>query len=196
MRRSLTVTASALAAVALATAAGCSSGSSPSSAGASPTMTTAAAGSAAHVATSPTASAAAATAQTTGSGGVSACSLLTAGQATKLNKVTYSSATPGHPSNGFDTCTYKNAGSADPVDIQDLTVTVLSIPGCWTALQSADGPGKALSGVGDAAFGAQIGIDIKAGSRCVTIHGLTHAELLANYAPDVAMGQIILAKLN
>jgi hypothetical protein len=194
MRRSLSVTAGALAALALATAAGCSSGSSLS-AGAGPTTTTAAAGSSSQLATSPTASAAAATAPTAGSGGVSACSLLTAGQATKLNNVTYSSATPGHPSNGFDTCTYENAGSADPVDIQDLTVTVLSIPGCWTALQSAEGPGKALSGVGDAAFGAQIGIDIKAGSRCVTIHGLTHAELLANYAPDVAMGQIILAKL-
>jgi hypothetical protein len=194
MRRSLTVTAGALAALALATAAGCSSGGSPS-AGAGPTATTTAAGSSSQVAPSPTSSAAAATAPTAGSGGVSACSLLTAAEATKLNKVTYSSARPGHPSNGFDTCTYKNAGSADPVDIQDLTVTVLSIPGCWAALQSAEGPGKALSGVGDAAFGAQIGIDIKAGSRCVTIHGLTHAELLANYAPDVAMGQIILAKL-
>jgi hypothetical protein len=195
MRRSLTVTAGALAALALATAAGCSSGSS-SSTGASPTTTTAAAGSSDQVATSPTASAAAATTQTTGSGGVSACSLLTAGQATKLNKVTYSSATPAHPTNGYDTCTYKNTGSPDPVDIQNLTVTVVSIPGCWTGLQSADGPGKALSGVGDAAFGAQIGIDIKVGSRCVTIEGLTHAELLGDYAPDVAMAKIILGKLN
>jgi hypothetical protein len=55
---------------------------------------------------------------------------------------------------------------------------------------------QATFGVGDAAFGAQIGIDVKAGSRCVFIRGLTHAELLANYAPDVAMAQIILAKLN
>jgi hypothetical protein len=194
MRRSHTVTVSALAALAMATAAGCSSGSS--SAGTSPATTTGGAGSASHVATSPSASAAAAASQTTGSGGVSVCSLLTAGQATELNKVTYSSATPGHPTNGYDTCTYKNVGSADPIDIQDLTVSVLSIPGCWTGLQSADGPGKPVSGVGDAAFGAEIGIDIKDGSRCVSIQGLTHAEFLANYAPDVAMAKIILAKLH
>jgi hypothetical protein len=192
MRRSVTITASTLAALAIATTAGCSSGSTPS-AGASPTITTAAAGSTSHVAASPTTSAAA---QTTGSGSSSVCSLLTAGQATKLNKVTYSTATPGHATNGYDTCTYKNVGSADPIDIQNLTVSVLSIPGCWSALQSADGPGKALSGVGDAAFGAEIGIDVKTGSRCVTIRGLTSAELQANYAPDIAMAKIILAKLN
>jgi hypothetical protein len=195
MPRSRTVTASALAALALATAAGCSSGSS-SSAGAGPTPTSTAAGSASQVAASPTASASAAAAQTTGSGSSSVCALLTAGQATKLNKVTYSTATPAHPTNGYDTCTYKNTGSPDPIDIQNLTVTVLSIPGCWTALQSADGPGKAVSGIGDAAFGAQIGLDIKVGSRCVTIQGLTHAELLGNYAPDVAMAHVILGKLS
>jgi hypothetical protein len=75
-------------------------------------------------------------------------------------------------------------------------VTVLSISGCWTALQSADGPGKPVSGLGDAAFGASIGIDVKTGSRCVTIQGLTEAELQSNYAPDIAMAKIILAKLN
>jgi hypothetical protein len=109
--------------------------------------------------------------------------------------VTYSSATPGHPTSGYDTCAYNNTGSPDPVDIQDLTVSVLSIPGCWAALESAEGPGKPISGVGDTAFGYQIGIDIKLGSRCVTIHGLTHAELLGNYAPDTAMARIILANL-
>jgi hypothetical protein len=126
---------------------------------------------------------------------VNVCSLLSAAQATRLNKVTYSSATPGHATTGYDTCTYKNTGSADPIDIQNLTVSVLSVGGCWSALQSADGPGKAVSGVGDAAFGAEIGMDVKVGSRCVTIQGLTHAELEGNYAPDVAMAKIILAKL-
>jgi hypothetical protein len=195
MRRSVTVTSGVLAALALATAAGCSSGSSPS-AGARPTATTSAAAASTQVVASPTASAVAATAPTSGSGGMSVCSLLTAGQATALNKVTYSSATPAHPTNGYDTCTYKNTGSANPVDIQNLTVTVLSISGCWTALQSADGPGKPVSGLGDAAFGASIGIDVKAGSRCITIQGLTEAELQSNYAPDIAMAKIILAKLN
>lgn len=192
MRRSVTLTAGALASLVLATTAGCSSSTTPS-AGSGPHSTTAVAGTSSRSAAPAKASR---PAQNAGSGNLDVCSLLTAKQATTLNKVTYSSATPGHPTNGYDTCTYKNVGSVDPIDIQDLTVTVLSIAGCWTALQSADGPGKAISGVGDAAFGAEIGMDVKHGSRCVTIQGLTDAELRGNYAPDTAMVQIILAKLN
>ncbi len=165
-------------------AAACSSGAASPPAGApGPTL---AAG---------TTAAPAATTHTSGSGSVDACSLLTAAQATALNNVTYSSATSSTPYSGSSTCTYKNSGSADPVDIQDLTVSVLSVPGCWSGLQSAEGPGKAISGIGDAAFGFQIGIDIEVGSRCVTIKGLTHAELMDNYAPDIAMAKIILAKI-
>jgi hypothetical protein len=204
MRRSVTLAASALAALALATTAGCSS-TTKGSASTEPITTTTAAGAGAGsaagagastgAATSKTSAPASAAAQSGGSGGVAACSLLTAAQATSLNNVTYTAASPGHPANGYDTCTYKNGGSPNPVDIQDLNVAVLSIPGCWSALQSSDGPGKALSGVGDAAFGASIGIDIKVGSRCITIQGLTEAELQGNYAPDIAMGKIIVAKL-
>jgi hypothetical protein len=195
VRRSGIITASALAGLAIATCAGCSSGSSPSAA-ARPKITAAAAGSTTHATASPTSSTAASSAPSTDAGSSSVCSLLTAGQASRLNKVTYSSATASHPTSGYDTCTYKNTGSADPIDIQNLTVSVLSIPGCWTGLQSADGSGKALPGVGDAAFGAQIGIDVKAGSQCISIRGLTHAELLGNYGPDVAMAKIILANLH
>jgi hypothetical protein len=110
--------------------------------------------------------------------------------------VTYRSAKPGHLATGFDTCDYKNGGSPDPIDIQDLTVTVVSLPGCWTSLQSADGPGKALSGLGDAAFGTEIGTDIEVGSRCVTLQGLTHAEFTGDYGPDTAMAKIILGNLH
>jgi hypothetical protein len=202
MRRSVTLAAGAFAALALATTAGCSSitkgsaSTQPITTSAAAAGADAAAGASTGTATSPKTSApASAAAQSGGSGGVAVCSLLTAAQATSLNNVTYTATTPGHAANGYDTCTYKNGGSPNPVDIQDLTVTVLSIGGCWPALQSSDGPGKALSGLGDAAFGAEIGIDIKVGSRCVTIQGLTEAELQGNYAPDIAMGKIIVAKL-
>jgi hypothetical protein len=121
--------------------------------------------------------------------------LITAAQASTLNHVTYTSATP-QTNGALSICTYKNGGAADPVDIQSLTVTVVSADSCWGSLQSADGPGKAVPGVGDEAFGATIGLDIKDGNRCVTIDGLTHAELQGNYAPDVAMGKIILGNLH
>jgi hypothetical protein len=196
MRRIVRLAAGSLAAAVLATAAGCSGGSSTPSAASNPTPTPVAAGSTQAAPTSPTPSTASAAAQTTSSGGVSVCSLLTAAQASKLNKVTYSSATPGHLANGFDTCKYKNNGSPDPINIQDLTVTVVSLPGCWSSLQSADGPGKSLPGLGDAAFGTEIGADIEVGSRCVTLQGLTHAEFQGDYRPDTAMAKIILANLH
>jgi hypothetical protein len=127
---------------------------------------------------------------------VDVCSLMTAAQATALNKVTYGASTAASPASYYKTCTYKNMGSTDPIDIQALTVSVISFPGCWSELQKADGPGKPVSGVGKAAFGTEIGMDIEAGARCVEISGLTHAEFLGNYRPDVAMAKIILAKLH
>jgi hypothetical protein len=131
------------------------------------------------------------------SGALNVCSLLSSAQASSLNSVTYSTATPKSPISGYDICTYKNTGKhVNPVDIQDLTVTVISLPGCWAGLQQADGPGKPVSGVGDAAFGASIQLDVEAGNRCLTVAGLTGAELSGNYAPDAAMAKIIIKALH
>ncbi|HEY0871731.1 MAG TPA: hypothetical protein VGD55_15130 [Acidothermaceae bacterium] len=110
--------------------------------------------------------------------------------------MTYGATTPQQVEKGFDSCTYKNNGSKNPVDIQDLTVQVISLPDCYTQLQQADGPGTPVSGVGDAAFGYSIGIIVKVGSRCLEVSGLTGAELQNNYAPDVAMAKIIISKLS
>lgn len=120
---------------------------------------------------------------------------MTAAQASSINGVTYGAATPQHVQSGFDTCTYKNNGSKDPVDIQDLTVQVTSQAGCYSSFQSADGPGTKVPGVGDDAFGYSIGIIVKLGSRCLDVSGLTDAEIQSNYAPDVAMAKIIISKL-
>jgi hypothetical protein len=120
---------------------------------------------------------------------------MTSAQASAINGVTYGATTPGHES-GVDNCDYKNNGSPDPIDIQDLTTTVVSIPGCYAELQSADGPGTKVTGVGDDAFGCEIAIDVKVGNRCVEVSGLTSAEFKDNYAPDVAMAKIIIAALH
>lgn len=121
---------------------------------------------------------------------------MTSAQASAINGVTYGAATPQHFENGLDACDYKNNGSPDPIDIQDLTTQVISLAGCYTELQSANGPGVKVTGVGDDAFGYEIGIDVKVGSRCVDISGLTSAEFKDNYAPDVAMAKIIIAALH
>lgn len=110
--------------------------------------------------------------------------------------MTYGAATPQHVENGLDTCDYKNNGSANPIDIQDLTTQVMSLPGCYSELQDADGPGTKVTGVGDDAFGFSIGMVVKVGNRCVEVSGLTEAELKDNYAPDVAMAKIMIAKLS
>ena len=132
-----------------------------------------------------------------GGSSVNVCALLSASQASTLNNVPYSGSTPQHVQAGYDTCTYKNAGSApDPVNIQDLTVTVISIAGCWSGLESAEGPGTPVSGVGDAAFGYSVGIDVKiGGDHCVDVSGLTHAELNNDYGPDTAMAKIVVSAL-
>jgi hypothetical protein len=145
----------------------------------------------------PTASTAASTpTPASGGGTVDVCGLMAAAQASSINGVTYGATTPTHQQNGFDTCTYKNNGSSDPVDIQDLTIQVISLPGCYSSFQSADGPGTKVPGVGDDAFGYSIGIIVKLGSRCLDVSGLTDAELQNNYAPDVAMAKIIISKLS
>jgi hypothetical protein len=210
MLRAITLGSAAVAAIALATITGCSSSATGSGSVIAGSKSTAARSS--SVAGSPAAAASSSSDASSGSlapsgsssssssgaastSGVDVCSLLTAAQASALNNVTYSSATPGSEGGYFQTCTYKNAGSADPVDIQDLTVELATASGCWAQLESADGPGQPISGLGQAAFGYQIGIYVEAGSRCLGISGLTHAELLNNYGPDTAMAKLILAKL-
>jgi hypothetical protein len=121
---------------------------------------------------------------------------MTSAQASAINGVTYGAATPQHFEAGLDVCDYKNNGSANPIDIQDLTTQVVSLAGCYSELQSADGPGTKVSGVGDDAFGYEIGIDVKVGNRCIEVSGLTEAEFKDNYAPDVAMAKIIIAALH
>lgn len=110
--------------------------------------------------------------------------------------MTYGATTPQHVQDGFDQCTYKNNGSVNPIDIQDLTTQVISLAGCYSDLQSNEGPGVKVAGVGDDAFGYQIGIIVKVGSRCIEVSGLTDAELHNNYGPDVAMAKIMIANLH
>ena len=131
-----------------------------------------------------------------GGASVDVCGILTSAQASSINGVTYGAATPQQLTKGYDQCTYKNNGSKNPVDIQDLTVQVISLSDCYAQLQQADGPGTPVSGVGDEAFGYSIGIIVKVGSRCLDVSGLTDAELQNNYAPDVAMAKIIISKLS
>jgi len=143
-------------------------------------------------ATSPSAPAPAA-----GGATIDACSLMTSAQASAINAVTYGAATPGHLVAGIDTCTYANTGKhANVIDIQDLEIQVISLPGCYSELQDANGPGVKVPGVGDDAFGYEIGIEVKLGNRCIQISGLTSAEFRDNYAPDAAMAKIIIAKLS
>lgn len=136
------------------------------------------------------------TTKKTGGSSIDVCALLPAAQASSINSVTYDSSQSKSVASGYDTCTYHNSGSVDPIDIQNLDVSLLSLSGCWTSLQTADGPGTNVDGIGDAAFGYSIGIDVKVGDRCLEISGLTHAEFKNNYAPDVAMAKIILANLH
>jgi len=189
------LTACALAAgLAACLLAACSSSSSPKAATAG--TSGAAADSPAANGTKPAASSASVTAKKSGSSGIDVCSLLSAAQASSANNVTYGATKSQSPTSGYDTCTYKNMGAADPVNIQDLTVSVLSISGCWSSLQQADGPGTTIAGLGDAAFGYGIGVDVKDGNRCVEVSGLTHAEIQNHYGPDIAMAKIVLANLH
>ena len=73
---------------------------------------------------------------------------------------------------------------------------MISLPGCYTQLQDSNGPGVKVSGVGDDAFGYQIGIDVKVGNTCVEVSGLTSAEFKDNYAANVAMAKIMIANLH
>lgn len=130
------------------------------------------------------------------SGGLDVCSLLSADRASAINHVTYGAAVPKTVIAGYEICTYHNTGKhSDPIDIQALTVTVISLPGCWASVERSEGPGTNVSGVGDTAFGYEIGLEVKDGNNCVSVEGLTHAELHGDYAPDVAMAKIVLSAL-
>jgi hypothetical protein len=193
--RALTA-AAGLVVVASATAA-CGPAATPG-AGTTPASSAAASGNpaAAGAPAGTAASAAGTTVAGSGGGTLNVCSLMTSAQASSINSVTYGAATAKHVTNGYDTCTYTNTGThASPVDIQDLTVTVVSTTSCYNELEQADGPGVKVSGVGDDAFGYQIGIIVKAGNRCLDVSGLTFAELKNDYGPDTAMAKIIIAKL-
>jgi hypothetical protein len=200
MRHRVLLLAVCLAGTALSAAA-CSTGSStPPAAAANPaSITSSTADSSGSPAADPSSGSTASSTSSPGSGNaqVAVCSLMTSAQASSINGVTYGGTAETTPSTGLDTCTYHNTGKhVSPVDIQDLNVWVLSMAGCWASLQSADGPGTNITGLGDAAFGHSIGIDVKVGDRCVTVSGLTAAEFHNNYAPDVAMAKIILAGLS
>jgi hypothetical protein len=130
------------------------------------------------------------------SGTVNVCSLMSSAQASAINQVTYGAAKPQHVQAGYDICTYANTGThASPVDIQALTVTVITISGCYAQMQQAQRPGKAVAGIGDAAFGYSIGLVVNDGGRCIDISGLTFAELQNDYTRDVAMAKIIIGAL-
>ena len=132
-----------------------------------------------------------------GSGGAAnVCSLMSSAQASAINSVTYGAAKPQHLQPGYDTCTYANTGRhTDPVDIQALTVSVIALSNCYVQLQQAEGPGTTVTGIGDAAFGYQVGLIVNDGGRCIDVSGLTHAELRNDYTHDVAMAKIIITAL-
>ena len=169
---------------------------SPANSTASHSTASSASASASTAASTP-ATAASAPAPAAGGATIDVCSLMTSAQASAINGVTYGAATPGHLEAGIDTCTYANTGKhADELDIQDLEIQVISLAGCYSQLQEAEGPGVKVPGVGDDAFGDEIAIDVKLGNRCIQVSGLTHAEFRDNYAPDVAMAKIIISKLS
>jgi hypothetical protein len=189
------------AAAAAAVMTGCGPGSSPgSSAASSPaspnTATASSAASAVAAAASSAAAVATSAAPAAASGSGDVCSMLSAAQASAINKVTYGPGVPKAVQSDWDECTYPNKGSADPVDIQALTVDVVRISGCWDQFKQIDGPGTAVAGVGDAAFGYEIGLDVESGSTCVTIKGLTHAEFSGDHSRDIAIAKIVLASLH
>ncbi|MGI8881500.1 MAG: hypothetical protein ACR2KJ_13550 [Jatrophihabitans sp.] len=110
--------------------------------------------------------------------------------------MTYGKTKLQHVQSGFDVCTYSNTGKHDdPVDIQPLTVQVIAIAECYPQLKSSEGPGTPISGLGDGAFGYQIGIIVDDSGKCIEVQGLTHAELGDHYARDIAMAKIIMAAL-
>jgi hypothetical protein len=145
----------------------------------------------------PSSSAAATPAPAAGGGAIDVCSLMTSAQASTINGVTYSTATPQRLG-GIDACDYKNSGKhADEFNIQNLNVQVSSLPGCWTFELESQGAGVKVPGVGDDAFGfGEIGFAAKLGNRCIQLSGLTRAEFRDNYAPDAAMAKIIISKLS
>ena len=169
---------------------------------ASPAVTTSSQPTASSVPASATATAStpaaspSAPAPAAGGATINVCSLMTSAQASAINGVTYGSATPQRIA-GIDVCDYKNTGQhVNVLDIQDLNVQVISAPDCYTQLLEAQGPGVKIPGVGDDAFGYEVGMVAKAGSRCIVIGGLTSAEFNDNYAPDAAMAKIIISNLS
>lgn len=129
-------------------------------------------------------------------GAVDVCSFMTSAQASAINHVTYGAAKGQHAQAGYDVCSYDKTGKlADPIDIQGLDVTVIALPNCYPELSKTDGPGKPVPGVGDQAFGYQIGIVVDVKGTCLEISGLTHSEFRGDYTHDIAMAKIIIPKL-
>jgi hypothetical protein len=198
MRRKELLMTAGLAAVLMAATA-CGPKSTTGSAATGTTSTPPAPASGSPAAATPASTSAGGATQAAGApagGSVNVCSLMSSAQASAINHVTYGAAKSQHVTGGYDMCTYANTGQhADPIDIQALTVSVIALSGCYAQLQQADGPGTTVAGIGDAAFGYQIGLVINDGGRCIDVSGLTHAELQNDYAHDVAMAKIIITAL-
>lgn len=129
---------------------------------------------------------------------VDVCGLLSAADVSAPGGVTYGAATPVHLTAGWNQCSYANAGHSDPVDIYPLRVEVLTISGCYALLQSttADATDTTpVAGVGSRAFGYRIGIVTQAGSSCVKVQGMTHAELDGDYSRDIAIARLLISRL-
>ncbi len=97
---------------------------------------------------------------------VDVCSLLTPAQASSINGVTYGTATAQRIA-GIDTCDYKNTGRlpthrhSGPEHPGDFAAGLLHA-NCWQPRARDEG-----RGVGDDAFGHEIGIVVKLGNRCI-----------------------------
>ncbi len=89
-------------------------------------------------------------------------------------------------------------------DVTAADVSALTSAAAWTAERtSAEAADRlltlAFTGLHASAlpraFGREIGLDIETGSTCVTIQGLTHAELIGDHSRDIALAKIVLAGL-
>lgn len=182
------------------TVAGCSSSGGSKPTGQAPT--TAASGPAGQVSSGGKKSTSTSKAPNAASGGtIDVCSLMTSAQASAINKATYGAAASQHLQTGFDRCNYTNTGKPGAPDvIQDLTVTVISVPNCYERMKSnfklgSGSSGKPLSGVGDEAFGHYNGIVVRVGSSCLDVSGLRHSKADTDYHRDIAIAKLVIGKL-
>jgi len=187
-----TLTASAIAVLAL-TATGCKSSSHASApAGATNAPATQAQADSASPQASSSASPAASVAAAAAGGEINACSLLTGAQASSLTGRDYGAGTPKTIAKGQDQCTYPYSGpSVSLVVIVYQPTSGVS----WNIMQSVLGGAGTVTqvaGVGDKAIFSTIELDIQAGKWLIAIQG---ADNLNQDTGAIAIGKQIVSAL-